>query len=550
MKKYVIGVDFGSDSCRAVITDTDDGRELAAEVFYYPRWKKGLFCEPEKMQYRQHPLDHMEGLEYTIKRIVSEVDVTVRENIVAISVDTTGSTPCAVDKNGVPLALSPEFEENPNAMFILWKDHTAIKEAEQITKIAKNWGGIDFTKYIGGVYSSEWYFAKMLHILKIDEKVRQSAYSWVEHCDWIPFLLTGKIGAENIVRGRCAAGHKGMWNEEWGGLPSNDFLKTIDTLFDGMRDRLYNDTFTSDHCVGNISEKWATLLGLSNSVKIGVGAFDCHMGAVGGNVQVNSIVKVIGTSTCDIIIEEKAKMKDVLVDGICGQVDGSVMSGMIGMEAGQSAFGDLYAWFKRLLEWPLNLIPTDKISDGEIENIKDKILYELEKEAKLINPIESSILALDWINGRRTPYANQNLKGVISGLTLSTNAPQIYRSLIEATAFGSKAIVEKFQQCGITINYAIAIGGVAKKSPLNMQILANVLNMPVKVSKSDQAVALGASIFAAVVGGVYDNVHIAQEKMASPFEITYYPQNEFVNVYENLYKKYLKLGNLIEKGEV
>ena len=547
VEKFVIGIDYGSDSCRAVLASTKDGHEVTSEVFYYPRWSQGLYCNPSQSQYRQHPLDYIEGLEYTVKTVLSRVDAQVIKKIVGISVDTTGSTLCAVNQQGVPLALLPDFIENPNAMFILWKDHTAVKEADEINWTARNWGGEDYTKYIGGVYSSEWFFAKILRTLRVDKKVRKEAYSWVEHCDWIPALLTGVQEAKDIKRSRCAAGHKAMWSQEFNGLPPNEFFVQLDPLLDGLTDRLFKETYTADQSAGVISEEWAEKLGLPKTVKVGIGAFDCHMGAVGGNIQPKTLVKVMGTSTCDIMIEDIETMTDILVEGICGQVDGSVVPGMLGMEAGQSAFGDVYAWFRQLISWPLALIPEEKMSREEIEAIKKEILFKLEEEAKKVNPAESSVLALDWINGRRTPYANQNLTGAITGITLGTEAPEIYRALIEATAFGSKAIVDRFRESGVEINQVISIGGVAKKSPLNMQIVANVLNMPVKVCESEQAVALGASIFAAVVGGVYENVQEAQEKMASPIEVSYYPQEEMVRIYEKLYKDYQELGVYVEE---
>lgn len=545
MENYVIGIDYGTDSCRAVITDTKDGKELASEVFYYPRWKQGLYCEPQKFQYRQHPLDYTEGLVNTVNACVKKVPENVRLNIRGLSIDTTGSTPVAVDKDGTPLSLLPEFAENPNAMFILWKDHTATKEADEINAAASR-SAVDYTKYIGGIYSSEWFFAKILHTLREDEAVREKAYSWVEHCDWLTNMLAGTEKPEKLMRSRCAAGHKAMWNAEFNGLPPESFFLDIDPLLAGLRERLFEETYPSDKAIGTITKEWADKLNLPENVKVGVGAFDCHMGAVGGNICEGAIVKVMGTSTCDIIVESPEKMQGVLVGGICGQVDGSVIPGMIGMEAGQSAFGDVYAWFKRLISWPLSLIPSEKINEAEIAAISDSILYELEKQAVLIDPRENELLSVDWQNGRRTPYANQNLKGAITGLTLSSDAPRIYRSLLEATAFGSKAIIDRFTESGINITHAIAIGGVAKKSPLNMQICADVFNMPVKVCKSEQAVALGASIFAAVAGGVYATVEEAQKNMAGETERTYYPNPEMVEVYKPMYQKYLKLGKFIE----
>lgn len=540
-QKYVIGIDYGSDSCRGVIISTVDGRELASKVFCYPRWKKGLYCDPNRAQFRQHPLEYIEGLKDVVQDIVKQVDDTIVNQIVGMSIDTTGSTPCAVNEKGIPLALLPEFEDNPNAMFILWKDHTAVKEAEAITRVAKNWGGVDYTKYIGGIYSSEWFWAKILHTLRVDERIRESAYSWVEHCDWIPALLTGNENPLTMKRSRCAAGHKGMWHKTFNGLPSEDFLKEVDPLLGGLRKRLYEETYTSDRVAGVMTDEWAEILGLPKSIKVGVGAFDCHMGAVGGNIKPKALVKVMGTSTCDVMMEEMSVMGETLVDGICGQVDGSVITGMLGMEAGQSAFGDVYAWYKRLLAWPLKMIPQPYQEEVEV-----KILKELEAEAAQINPLESGVLAIDWMNGRRTPYANQNLKGAIMGINLGTDAPRIYRALIEATAYGARAIVERFRESGVEIEEVIAIGGVAKKSPLNMQIVANVLGMPIKVAESEQAVALGAAIFAAVVGGVYTTVQEAQSKMASPIEAIYYPEAEYVEIYNELYNQYITVGKWIE----
>jgi L-ribulokinase len=456
MEKFVIGVDFGSDSCRGVITNTKDGKEMVSEVFAYPRWKEGLYCDASISQFRQHPLDYIEGLKHVIKESVKKVDPYVVENIVGISVDTTASTPCAVDREGTPLALLPEFKDNPNAMFILWKDHTAVQEAALINEKAKSWPGVDFTKYVGGIYSSEWFFAKILKVLRTDEKVREKAYSFVEHCDWIPALLTGNKNPEKIYRSRCVAGHKAMWNKEFDGLPSEEFLTSVDPLFKGLRDRLYKETYTSDVAAGVLTKEWASELGLPEGIKVGVGAIDCHMGAVGGNIKPKALIKVMGTSTCDIMVADNKQMENVLVKGICGQVDGSVIPGMLGMEAGQAAYGDIYAWYKRLLAWPLKLVPREYREQAE-----DKMLYELEKEAQLVDPRVSGILAIDWMNGRRTPDANLNLRGAIMGLNLGSDAPKIYRALIEATAYGSRAIIERFRKEGIEINEVIAIGGVA-----------------------------------------------------------------------------------------
>ena len=351
-EKYVIGLDYGSDSCRAVVVDAATGREMASAVKYYPRWMEGKYCDPAKNRYRQHPLDYIEGLEATVKDALAQCPDGTAQNVVGIAFHTTGSTPVLTDKNGTPLALLPEYAENPNAMFVLWKDHTAIREAAEINELAKRWD-IDYTAYEGGIYSSEWVWAKMAHVLRVDDSVSKDAYAWIEHCDWLPALITGKTKPEEVYRSRCAAGHKAMWLEKWGGLPAEEFLTSLEPKLAGFRSHLFEKTYTSDTKVGTLTPEWAERLGLTTGVAVSVGAFDCHMGAVGAEITPRTFVRVIGTSTCDIMVSSYEEMGDKLVPGICGQVDGSVIPGMIGLEAGQSGFGDIYAWFKRVLAWPL-----------------------------------------------------------------------------------------------------------------------------------------------------------------------------------------------------
>lgn len=545
--KYVIGVDYGSDSVRALIVNTETGEEVATSVKYYPRWEEGKYCNPSKNQYRQHPLDYLEVLEASIKECLSTSPEGTAENVVGIAFDTTGSTPVFTNEAGTPLSLLPEFAENPNAMFVLWKDHTAIKEATEINELASKWE-IDYTSYEGGVYSSEWYWAKALHILRQDESVRKAAYSIVEHCEWIPAILTGVTKSSDIVRSRCACGHKAMWNEKWDGLPGEEFLTTLDPLLSGFRDRLFEKTFTAEKPVGKLTEEWAKRLGLTTNVVVAGGAFDCHMGAVGANIKPHTFVRVIGTSTCDIMVASREDIGDNLIRGICGQVDGSVIPGMIGLEAGQSAFGDVYAWFKHVLEFPLNnILSKSTVIDDEakqklIKETTDKIIPALTIEAEKTPIGESTVIATDWMNGRRTPDANQKLTGTIAGLTLGSTAPRIFRALVEATAFGSRAIVERMRDEGVRIDNVIGIGGIALKSPFVMQTLSDVLNMPIKVCKTEQACALGAAMFAATAAGVYVTVEDAQEAMNSGFEHEYIPNPENVEIYSSLYKQYQKIG--------
>jgi len=551
-KQYVIGLDYGSDSARSVIVDVATGEELASSVKYYPRWTEGKYCVPEKDQYRQHPLDYIEVMEFIVTDALKQVGDGVAKNVIGMSFDTTGSTPIMVNEQGTPLAMLSEFSENPNAMFVLWKDHTAVKEAAEINDLAARWTE-DYTKFEGGIYSSEWVWAKVLHVLRADEKVRKASFSWIEHCDWMPALITGKENPLDVPRSRCAAGHKSMWHESWGGLPPQEFLTALDPVLEGYRDNLYTETYTSDVSVGNLTQEWANRLGLSTDVKVGVGAFDCHMGAVGGEVTPNVLARAIGTSTCDIMIAPYEQIGDKLIAGICGQVDGSVIPGYVGLEAGQSAFGDVYAWFKRVIAWPIeNILSKSTLIDGEtkaklIDETIDQIIPQLAAEAMKVPMEESTIIAVDWMNGRRTPDASQEVTGSIAGLKLGSSAPRIFRALVEATAFGSKAIVDRFAREGVEINGIIGLGGVAKKSPFVMQTLADVLDMPLKVAKTEQTCAFGAAMFAAVVGGAYKRVEDAQKAMGKGFEKEYQPIAENVDAYKLLYAKYSKLGEFTEK---
>lgn len=552
-EQFVLGLDFGTDSVRALLIEAANGKEAASKVSYYPRWAKGLYCNPDKNQFRQHPLDYIESMEAAVKGTLAKMPSGSGANIIGIGVDTTGSTPCAIDRNGTPLALLKEYSENPNAMFILWKDHTAVHEAGEINHAAKRWGGIDYTKYEGGVYSSEWFWAKILHTLREDSKVRDAAYSWIEHCDWIPALLTGAQNPSSLKRSRCAAGHKAMWHQDWKGLPEEKFLKKIDPLLTGLRERLYQETFTSDVKAGDLAPEWAERLGLKPGIAVAVGAFDAHMGAVGAEIAEATLVKIMGTSTCDVMIASPKIIGKKLVAGICGQVDGSVIPGFIGLEAGQSAYGDVYAWFRKLLSWPLDaILPESALLDLETaaklkEEIETKILTRLSSEAAEVDINETTLIALDWLNGRRTPYADQTLKGVVAGLTLGTTAPKLFRALVEATAFGAKAIIERFREEGIPLNQVIAIGGIAKKSDFVMQVTADVFNMPIKVARSEQACALGAGMFGAVAAGVYPGVAEAQTGMSGGFDKTYLPQSDAAQKYQKSYQKYLELGKTMEK---
>lgn len=537
MEKFVIGLDFGTDSVRALIVNAGNGQEVSSAVAWYPRWKQGLYCNPLKNQYRQHPQDYLDSMTRVIREAISAAPDGTGSRVAGISFDTTGSTPVFIDKNGTPLSLLPEFSENPNAMFVLWKDHSAIAEAAEINTLCSKWP-TDYSKYEGGIYSSEWVWAKTLHVLREDAAVRQAAYSWVEHCDWMPAVLSGNTKPEEIIRSRCAAGHKAMWHEEFKGLPSEEFLSALDPLLGSFRQRLYTQTYPANYRVGYLTPQWSETLGLTGQVAIGAGAFDAHMGAVGGGIKPYSLLRVMGTSTCDMLVAPYEAMEGKLVRGICGQVDGSIVPGLVGLEAGQSAFGDVYAWFKKIIGWALQYV-SDPV---ERETISDSILNKLTDEASKLQDDPTIPVATDWFNGRRTPDADQAVTATIAGLTLGTDAPMLFKALVEATAFGSRAIAERFTEEGVPIREVIAIGGVAKKSDFVMQILADVMNTDIKVSTADQACALGAAMFAATAAGIYPKVEDAMAVLEQGFSVIYHPVSEKAAFYDQKYRKYKTLA--------
>lgn len=538
MRKYVIGIDYGTDSCRALVVDSENGREIASAVCHYPRWKKGLYCDARSQRYRQHPLDYTESLEKAVREALAAISAEMPGEICALAFDTTGSTPVLTDAQGTPLALIPHFAEEPDAMFVLWKDHTAIPEAAEINAAAKK-ADTDYTLYSGGIYSAEWAWAKVLHILKTNPAVADAAYAWVEHCDWMCALLTGNTRPEELLRSRCAAGHKGLWHAAWGGWPPAAFFDGLRPGLGRFAERMSPETHTAERIAGGLCGEWAARLGLPEGIPVAVGAVDAHIGAVGAGIRPGVLTRIMGTSTCDIVVAPAGKL-DGAVRGICGQVDGSVLPGYVGMEAGQSAFGDVYAWFRDLLMWPVReLLP-------ERADLAENVIPRLSRQAAAIDPRESSVLALDWLNGRRTPDANQLLTGALTGLTLGTSAPMIFRALVEATAFGSRAIAERFTGEGVEIRSILAIGGIAVKSPFVMQTLSDVLGMPIRVVRYDQTCALGAAMCAAVAAGIYPTLEAAQAAMGVGEYVDYTPDPERRAFYEKQYERYTALGRFME----
>jgi len=421
-----------------------------------------------------------------------------------------------------------EFKDNPNAHAWLWKDHTGHAEAAEITALAEK----EHPEYLakcGGTYSSEWFFGKVLHCLRTDPTVFEAAYSWVECCDYIPAVLTGITQPDMIKRSRCAAGHKALFSEQWGGLPAKDFLSKLDPKLGELRDRLYNKSYTIETQAGILTEQWAQKLGLPGGIPVAVGAFDAHLGAVGSGIAPGKLIKIIGTSTCDMLVSESGReLADI--PGICGIVDGSILPGYFGLEAGQSAVGDIFNWF-------VNYIQAGGKSAGSHEALT-------ERAAKL-KPGQSGLLALDWNNGNRTILVDQRLTGLLVGQTLHTRPEEIYRALIEATAFGALTIINRFEEYGVKVSEIINCGGIAEKNPLLMQIYADVTGREMKISRSAQSCALGACIAGAVVAGKkadgYDNFADAQAAMCGIKDVTYRPAPENHSLYQKLYALYKQL---------
>ena len=547
----VIGVDFGTDSVRAIVVDSRNGEILSEDTHHYPRWLDGKYCDPKMLQFRQHPLDYIEGLQSCVVGALKRAGTGAGKCVRGLAVDTTGSTPCPVDQRGIPLSLLEGFEENPNAMFHLWKDHTAVEEAEEINHLVSCWGGEDYTRFQGR-YSSEWFWAKILHTTRVDLNVKKSAWSWVEHCDWIPALLTGNTDPVKMYRSACAAGHKALWHSEFGGLPSERFLEKLDPYLVEVRKHYGRSPDTADARVGMLSPEWSDRLGIKAEGIVGGSLFDAHAGAVEAGIEPRVLVKVIGTSTVDLMVEDYECLKGKQLKEICGQAENSIIPGFVGLEAGQAAFGDVYSWFKEILLWSARyLLPSSNVLavDQKKELLKElssRIIPEITKQSRNIPDDEPDLIALDWFNGRRYPHVNERVKSAVSGLHLGTKVPQIFRALALGTAFGSRRILESFTSKGLYVDRIVAVGGVAQKSPFIMQLLADVLNRPISVCTSKQACAKGAAMYAAVAAGIYIKIQDAQAVMCEGFKCDYTPERKRVKTYESLYAKYLALGDFVE----
>ena len=544
--KYTIGLDYGTNSVRALIVNVANGAEVAAAVWTYAHGTQGVILSRDPNLARQHPADYLKGAEITIKQALATAKKSVKgfnaSQVIGIGVDTTGSTPLPVDASGQPLAFQKKFANHPAAMAWLWKDHTGVAEAAEITALAKKMRPQYLAK-CGGIYSSEWFFSKILKCLRVAPEVFNAAHSWIELSDFVPAALTDTLAPEKFIAGVCAAGHKAMYNATWGGYPDKQFLSKLDPKLGALRDRLPKRVLAVDSAVGNLTADWAKRTGLPAGIPVTVGAFDAHTGAIGAGVKPGTLVKIIGTSTCDISVRvNTAKLADI--PGVCGIVDGSVVPGYFGIEAGQSAVGDIFNWLVNYIQPGApnsDSAHSEKLPPRRFGDRRSATHEELSAAAAKLQPGESGLLALDWNNGNRTVLVDQQLTGLLVGQTLYTTPAEIYRALIEATAYGALTIINRYEEYGCKISEVVNCGGIAEKSALVMQIYADITGRPMKISRSAQTCALGSAIAASVVAGAHKDFAAAQKKMTGLKPTVYKPNPKAHAIYKELYVLYKQL---------
>lgn len=541
-KSHVIGLDFGSDTVRAILVDAATGEQAAEAVSPYRRWSEGLYCDPRRMQFRQHPKDYLESLEEVLSLLLDRRR-DLAPQVCAISLDFTASTPCLADGHLMPLSLQERYAENPDAMFVLWKDHTGEREAAEINRACAE-SATNYSRFTGNHYSSECFWSKVLHLLRSDEGLRRDAHTVVEACDWIPAVLTGNDDPSKARMSHCCAAQKMFWSREWGGFPPREFFERIDPVLLPILDTLKPDEYTCDKPYGRISPKWASRLGLSTEVTIGTGNVDSHQGAIGAGVACGRAVMNLGTSAGVMAVMPTRALGDRVIDGVFGQVESGILPGMVGFEVGLSAFGDIFAWLRRTLSYPVTRILA---RNGSLEpQLRERIATETEEgilaclteDAAALPLREDAPFATDWFNGRRSPAPDQSLWGSLMGLRLSTSAPELYYALVESTAFAFRAIFEHLERNGIEVDSVTGIGGISQKSPFVMQMLADVTGKRIEVSSVRQAAALGSAICASVVGGIYPDIESAQHALCRPTARTYYPDASKAAHFERRYALY------------
>ena len=545
-KNYVIGIDFGTDSARAILVDVSDGREMASCTSYYKRWAKGLYCDTTIDRYRQHPLDYIESLEEVLTGVLSECPDKGR--VKAISIDSTGSSPCLADANLKPLSLYPEFSEDPDAMFVLWKDHTSEKEAARIIDLCTSGEFSNYICHTGNTYSAECFWCKVAHVLHSSDVLREKAVTVIEECDFIPALLTGCKDVAELKTSRGVSGEKWLWAKEWGGFPPKEFFEALDPVLLPMLDHMPDPHYYCEEAAGHLCEEWADKLGLSTDVVIGVGNIDSYSGAVGGGVAYKKMVMNMGTSACYIAVVPTEVMAGRLIDGVFGQVDGMILPGHDGFEVGLSSFGDAFAWLRRLLSWPIEQLLPEDADPGLKKKMTERILPALTAEAEKLPLRLEAPLATDYFNGRRNPVLNTSITASLTRLKIHTSAPELFYAIVESTAFATKAILDHMDSRNVAIDELVAVGGVAQKSPFVMQLMADVVQREISVSATKNAGAMGAAIHAAVASGLYPSVRAAQEAMCPPVISTYRPTSDKarIDLLMKRYERYLDLVHFTE----
>ena len=545
--KWVLGVDFGTDSVRAVVVNAVTGEIKGEGISYYKRWKAGKYQHPEKRIYCQHPLDYLESLEQCIVRATERLSENEKSKIVGIGIDTTGSTPAPVNELGIPLALMEAFSETEDAMFRLWKDHSAVEEAGELNELFQRSSDVDFCKY-QGEYSSEWFWAKILHTVRKNPLIKKYAYTWVEHCDWIVGVLCGNTIPEKMYHSACAAGHKALFHSEWEGLPPETLLAKADPYLAQVRKCFGKKPEAAMVKAGMLTEEWAKRLKLSEGIIVSGSSFDAHAGAVGAGIDEQVLVCTLGTSAVDMFVVKPEYIRGKDVRSFGGQAENSILPGYIGIETGQAAFGDIFAWYKNLLMWPMR--KCDEILKDEeystfLNGMEEKMLFLLEKDAE---KIDEGVLpvALDWFNGRRYPCTDDRQKSTISGLTLGVNAVSFYKSLVFGAVCGLKRICEGYEKAGIVIKQVKATGGISVRSKFTMQMMADILEKEISVVNVEQTCALGAAIYAAVASGCYEKPEEAVKNMSAVTKWIYKPNADKIECYRKHYEEYLKLAQKME----
>ena len=543
----VVGIDFGTSSVRVVVLEVATGQLIGSGESVFPRFESGQFCDPSVNQYRQDPRDHLPALAGATHAALASLNLQDRQRIRAVGLDTTGSSPAPVDQQGTPLSLHPEFAEDPDAMFHLWKDTTAVEAAAEITESARDWHGRNFVAFSASHYSPEWFWAKALHTCRESPRISEASHTWVEHCDWIAGVLTDRSASGQLSRSRCAAGHKAMWNSAFGGYPPRAFFAEISPALAAIHDTLPPTTRPAWEPAGALCSQWAERLGITPGIPVAMGTFDAHAAAVGAGVRPGVPAKTIGTSSSDMIVADLHGLGTRPLSGIEGQAEESILPGMAGIEAGQAAFGDMLNWFREFLLYPIRMAEDAGIvtSEGH-DKFASNLMNVLFEQAAALPTDPMLVTGVDWFNGRRAPDGDHRVRGALAGLGLASNPPTVFNSLVEAAVFGTRRIHEGLGAQGVRIESLLTMGGVARKAPFVNQFLADALSVSVGLCESDQTSARGSAIYASVAGGLFESVAEAQNTLAARIVQFFQPEPNRAQQLSRRYQRYLRLCETIQ----